>query len=168
MSNRTIVLTHDQIQQKIRRIAHEIYEHNYQEEKIILIGIAEQGYTLAERLHQLMKEVNGDLKIELGKLTMNKENPLNGSINLSIHPQELNNQTLVLVDDVLNSGKTLIYAAQYLLQSPLKKMNTVCLVDRRHRRFPIRADFVGLTLSTTIQEHIEVEFKSGSDTVYLV
>lgn len=167
MSSRTIVLSHEQIQQKIQRIAHEIYENNFDAEKIYVIGIADQGFVLAERLSVLLKEISGK-KVELGKLKMNKDNPLSESINTSIHPEELKDQTVILVDDVLNSGKTLIYATQFLLQAPLRKMSTVCLVDRRHRRFPIRADFAGLTLSTTLQEHIEVEFKPGNDSVYLI
>lgn len=167
MSEATLVLDHDQIRQKIQRIAHELYENHFDADKLFIIGIAGQGYELAERLTAILKSIS-PLRIELGKLSMNKENPLSESINLSIHPEELRDQRVILVDDVLNSGKTLIYAAQFLLQAPLKKMNTVCLVDRRHRRFPIRADFVGLTLSTTLQEHIEVEFKDGKDSVFLL
>ncbi len=167
MENRTVILQHEQISQKIHRIAHEIYENNFEAEKIYVIGIHHQGYVLAERLAAILKTIS-PIRIELGNLKMNKDNPLSESINCSIHPKEFDNQTIVLVDDVLNSGKTLIYAAQYILQAPVKKMNTVCLVDRRHRRFPIRADYVGLTLSTTLQEHIEVEFKPDNDTVYLI
>ena len=79
----------------------------------------------------------------------------------------MNNKKVVLIDDVLNSGKTLMHAASFLLNQDIKKMNTVVLVDRRHRNFPIKADFVGLTLSTTIQEHINVEILENKISVYL-
>lgn len=167
MAAATPVLNNEQIQQKINRIAHEIYENNFETQKIIIVGIAGQGYTLAERLTAILKTIS-PITIELVKISLNKDEPLSEKINLSVDIKTLENQTVVLVDDVLNSGKTLIYAAGHLLQVNMKKMNTTCLVDRRHRRYPIRADFVGLTLSTTVQEHIKVEFSKGNDSVFLI
>lgn len=167
MTETTIILKNEQIRQKINRIAHEIYENNFETKKLFVVGISAQGYILAERLCAVLKSIC-DSEIILVKLTLDKNNPLSKPIELSESVENLSGEAVVLVDDVLNSGKTLIYAASYLLQMPLKKLSTACLVDRRHRRFPIRADFVGLTLSTTLKEHIKVEFKHGEDTVYLV
>ena len=79
---------------------------------------------------------------------------------------DLDGRVVILVDDVLMSGRTLMYAAAHLVGSPLKRLTTVVLVDRLHRTFPIRADIVGLTLSTTLQEHISVEL-GKEDVVYL-
>lgn len=165
-ATKTIVLQHEQIQQKINRIAYEIYENNVSSKILFVVGIEKEGYILAERLSAILKSIS-PIEIKLVKLSLHKDEPLEHPIQLSVHVNDLADNSVILVDDVLNSGKTLIYAAHYLLQSPLKNLNTVCLVDRLHRRFPIRADFVGLTLSTTLQEHIQVEFNPGNDIVYL-
>ncbi|MFZ5553906.1 MAG: phosphoribosyltransferase family protein [Bacteroidota bacterium] len=165
-ATKTIVLQNEQIRQKINRIAYEIYENNISAKTLYVVGIEKQGYVLAERICTLLKEIS-PIDVKLVKLEMHKDEPLEHPIKLSVHVNDLADQSVILVDDVLNSGKTLIYAAHYLLQSPLKNMNTVCLVDRLHRKFPIRADFVGVTLSTTLQEHIQVEFENGNDIVYL-
>ena len=97
---------------------------------------------------------------------MDKKKPLNSGLNSEIESKKLKNKAVILVDDVLNSGKTLVYATKFLLDFEVKNLQTVCLIDRKHRKFPIRADFVGLTLSTTLQEHITVEF-GKDDIVYL-
>lgn len=166
MVNKVTVLSHLQVQQKINRIAHELYETNFDEAEIFLVGITGQGLTLAKRLQVLLQNISGK-KITLLEITLDKDKPLENGIQLSADLQTLTGKPVVLVDDVLNSGRTLIYSAQHLLKAPLKKLQTVCLVDRWHRKFPIRADFVGLTLSTTLQEHIEVVFSPDNDNVYL-
>lgn len=166
VNNKVTVLNHTQIRQKINRIAHELYETNFDEKELYLVGITGQGLTLARRLRELLENISGK-KIMLLEITLDKDNPLSKEVKLSTDLSNLEGKPVILVDDVLNSGRTLIYSAQYLLQAPLKKLQTVCLVDRWHRRFPIRADFVGLTLSTTLQEHIEVVFNNENDNVYL-
>ncbi|MFI5204174.1 MAG: phosphoribosyltransferase family protein [Flavobacteriales bacterium] len=163
---RTIVLNHQQIAQKIHRIAFEVVENNFNEEIYYIIGITGQGYTLAERLFEEIKKVSGK-KAELHSITLVKDDPLNGKIEVSVATEKLAGKYVLLVDDVLNSGRTLMYAARNILEANVKKLQTVCLVDRRHRRFPIRADFAGLTLSTTLQNHILVELNGENDTAYL-
>ena len=166
MATKLIVLNHQQVEQKINRIAYELFETNFDESTLYLVGITGQGLTLANRLKDILTTISNK-KIELLEISLNKDNPLGENIKLSKQLSYLEGKPVILIDDVLNSGRTLIYSAQYLLQTNLKKMQTVCLVDRWHRRFPIRADFVGLTLSTTLQEHIEVNFEKNNDTVYL-
>lgn len=166
VTSKVCVLNHKQIEQKINRIAHELYETNYNEKTLHIVGIEGQGLILAEQLKKILESISSK-KIELHKIALNKDNPLEYEPNLTISLSELENQNVILVDDVLNSGRTLIYSAQFLLKASLKKLQTVCLVDRWHRRFPIRADFVGLTLSTTLQEHIEVSFEPHNNNVYL-
>jgi pyrimidine operon attenuation protein / uracil phosphoribosyltransferase len=166
MANKVIVLNHQQIEQKINRIAYELYETNFDEPAMYLVGISGQGLTLANRLKDIIENISKK-KVELLEIKLNKDNPLGEDIVLSKPLTYLEGKPVVLIDDVLNSGRTLIYSAQFLLKANLKKMQTVCLVDRWHRRFPIRADYVGLTLSTTLQEHIEVNFEKNNDTVYL-
>lgn len=165
-TTRTLILDNAQIEQKINRIAHEIYENNFKEKELVFVGIETKGYQLAKKLTRVLESISPN-KIELVSLKLNKENPLSETF-LSTDVHNLKGQTVILVDDVLNSGKTLIYAAKVLLDFPLKKLSTVILVNRRHRQFPIRADYVGLTLSTTIQEHISLEFEKGKDAVYLM
>ncbi len=165
MSSRTIVLDHDRVQRKLARIAHQLHEENHEEKGIVLVGIAPRGLTIAKRLSErLLKETK--LKVELVELHMDKDKPLEAPLKLSVDPAKLKDRVVVLVDDVLMSGRTLMHAAGYLIQTPLKKLTTVVLVDRRHRTYPIRVDIVGLTLSTTMQEHISVEL-GKKDTVYL-
>jgi pyrimidine operon attenuation protein / uracil phosphoribosyltransferase len=166
MANKIVVLDHKQVEQKINRIAYELYETNFDEPTLYLVGISGQGLTLAARLKDILADISKK-QIELIEISLNKDNPLGEEINLSKPLSYLEGKPVILIDDVLNSGRTLIYSAQFLLKTNLKKMQTVCLVDRWHRRFPIRADFVGLTLSTTMQEHIEVNFEKNNDTVYL-
>jgi pyrimidine operon attenuation protein/uracil phosphoribosyltransferase len=165
MSERTAILAHDQVQRKLRRIAHQLHEEHHQEKGIVLVGVAPRGATLAKRLAMLLEEIS-ELQVKQAELILDKDKPLEQPVQLSIEPKELRNRIVVLVDDVLMSGRTLMNAAGYLVQAAPKRLTTVVLVDRRHRLFPIRADIVGLTLSTTLQEHISVEF-GKKDSVYL-
>ncbi len=162
---RTIILTHKQVGQKITRIAHEILENNFQEKTIVIIGIQSQGYILAERLVKELNQIT-EIKVAIHEVRLDKKNPLASGLESSVNDKELKNKVVILVDDVLNSGKTLVYATKFLLDHQVKSLQTVCLVDRKHRKFPIRADYCGLTLSTTLQEHITVEF-GKTDIVYL-
>jgi pyrimidine operon attenuation protein/uracil phosphoribosyltransferase len=165
MSERTIVLDHDRVQRKLQRIAHQLHEENHEEQVVMLVGVAPRGHALAKRLGEMLASIS-DLQVELIELKLDKDAPLEKPVKLSIDPATLKDRVVVLVDDVLMSGRTLMHAAAFLVQVPLKKLTTVVLVDRRHRTYPIRADIVGLTLSTTLQEHISVEL-GRRDSVYL-
>lgn len=164
-TERTVVVDHDRLQRKLTRIAHQLHEEHHAEKGIVLIGIAPRGNQLAERLAQLLKVIS-PLAVEVMEVTLDKNDPMNKPFHLSGDEGKLKNATVVLVDDVLESGRTLMHAAAHLVKHPLKRLNTVVLVDRRHRTFPIRADIVGLTLSTTLQERIQVEL-GKKDGVYL-
>lgn len=164
---KTLILDNRQIQQKINRIAYEIYENNFEEKELFMIGISGSGFVFAEKIVSALKSIS-PLKIKLIELEINKENPLQKDISLPISGKEISGKTVLLVDDVLNTGKVLMYAAGYLIGFRLKRLVTAVLVNRRHRSYPIRADYVGLTLSTTMQEHISVEFKKNKDAVYLM
>jgi|SRR5690606_20429315 len=165
MPDKTLVLDHVSIMQKIRRIAYQIYEFNYSEKEIIFVAIENQGVILADRIKPILEEISG-IKVTLLSLKINKKSPLtNPELNGS--GVVLNGKSVILIDDVLNSGRTLIYGARHILEYSVKNLTTVVLVDRLHRKFPIKADFVGLTLSTTIQDHIAVIFSDGNDAVYL-
>lgn len=165
MSERTAILDHDQVQRKLLRIAHQLHEEHHEEKSIVLVGVAPRGAMLAKRLAAILESVS-ELHVVQAELTLDKDNPLERPAQMSVDQKELRNRMVVLVDDVLMSGRTLMHAAGFLMQASPKRLTTVVLVDRRHRLFPIRADIAGLTLSTTLQERISVEF-GKKDTVYL-
>jgi pyrimidine operon attenuation protein/uracil phosphoribosyltransferase len=162
----TLILTGKQIEQKINRIAYELYENNYTEKEIIIAGIVDNGYVLAKRIAAVLQKISS-IKIILTEILINKEDPAKQEIKIALTDKELKNKVIVLVDDVLNSGKTLIFGAKPFLSSSVKRLTTAVLVDRGHNRYPIKADFVGLSLSTTLQEHISVILKKGEEAVYL-
>jgi pyrimidine operon attenuation protein/uracil phosphoribosyltransferase len=164
--SKTLILNSKQIEQKINRIAFQIYENNYGEKEIIVAGISDNGYLFAKRIADVLQKIS-PIKAKLIEIKINKENPAASEIKISLTDKELKNKVIILVDDVLNSGKTLIFGAKPFLISPVKRLTTAVLVDRGHNRYPIKADFVGLSLSTTLQEHITVELKKGKESVYL-
>jgi len=163
--NRTIILNNQQINNKIRRIAFQVYENNTDEKEIILAGIKNKGFILAKKLKKALESIS-DIKVQLCEVRMNKKKPLD-KIETSLESNEYKNKSLVLVDDVLNSGTTLIYATKHFLEVPLKQFKTVVLVNRNHKKYPIKADFKGISLSTSLQEHISVEFEKNSASAFL-
>ena len=121
---------------------------------IVVAGIAKRGFVLAERIAKTLANIS-EIKILLVSIRINKDNPLGSPV--EVDDIDFTNQTVVLVDDVLKSGKTLMYGAQYFMQKPLKRLTTAVLIDRNYKRYPIKADVVGLSLSTTMQEHVSVD-----------
>lgn len=162
----SIILNQLQISQKIRRIAYQIYETNSSEEEIVLAGIIGNGFIFAEKLLEVLNEIS-PLNVILCKVNIDKKNPLN-IITTSIDVEEYRNKSLVLVDDVLSSGTTLIYGIKHFLNVPLKKFKTAVLVNRNHKKYPVKADFKGLSLSTSVKEHIQVEFSKERTIAFLV
>ena len=162
-----IVLTKIQIDQKITRLAHQIIENSYGESHIFIGGICGNGKILANALGEIIKS-NSNLELTIFEINLHKDQPLQHEINLSVDSDSLKDSFIVLVDDVLNSGKTMQYALMKLLEKPVKAIKTVSLVDRRHRRYPIKADFVGITLTTTLQERVEMDLTQKDYFAYLV
>ncbi|MFT7899016.1 phosphoribosyltransferase domain-containing protein [Tenacibaculum ascidiaceicola] len=160
-----IILNNTQVEQKIRRIAFQIYESNSNEAEVIIAGIADNGYFLAEKISNVLSEIS-PIKVVLCKVFINKKNPIS-PITTSINSEEYQNKALVLVDDVLNSGTTLIYGVKHFLEVPLKRFKTAVLVNRNHKKYPVKADFKGISLSTSIKEHVVVEFKTNETIAYL-
>ena len=162
---RTLVLDHDRVQRKLQRIAIQLHEENHEEKDLVIVGVAPRGIKVAERLAEILRK-NSGIKVEALQLKLDKDKPLERPVELNAPLESLAGRSVVLVDDVLMSGRTLMHAAAHLVRVPLKKLTTVVLVDRRHRTYPIRADIAGLTLSTTMQEHISVEL-GKQDGVFL-
>ncbi|MFZ4863157.1 phosphoribosyltransferase family protein [Sphingobacterium sp. Mn56C] len=169
-TKKTLILNKAQIQQKSKRIAYQILEDNFEEKNIVLVGIADRGYIFAHRLQKILQEIAKDKEIELIKVTIqkNKRN-LEASTD---QPVELaKDKAIIVIDDVLNSGRTLAYALGAFINVPLKKMRTAVLIDRSHHKFPIFSDFYGLKLSTILKENVEVclkEFDNEEDAAWLI
>ena len=164
--DKTLILTAAQMDQKLERIAHEIHEVCYQEQEIIICAIQGNGDIIAEQVAKLLKEIS-DIKPVLCHIKMDKKNPIKTESLLDIGPDLYKNKTIIVIDDVSNSGKTLMYAIKHFLAEPVSSIKTLVLVDRNHNRYPVQADFVGLTISTTLKEHIEVIMKGKEKGVYL-
>ncbi|MBF45693.1 MAG: phosphoribosyltransferase [Flavobacteriales bacterium] len=163
-SSTTLVLNAQQMEQKLCRMAWEVLEKNHQESHIVIAGISPKGSILAQRLSKHLSDISS-ISVEVIEVKLDKVNPLSSSVQVSAH-SELNNKVIVLVDDVLNSGKTLMYGAQYFLNQPIKKLMTAILIDRNYKNYPIKADVVGLSLATTLQEHVNVDL-GKKEAVYL-
>ena len=148
------ILNHLEIEHRIKRIAYQIYESNADESNLILAGIESNGYLLARRLKKELDSIS-DIETILCKVKVDKINPLEPVIT-SLPSEEYENKSIVLVDDVLNSGSTLIYGIKHFLDVPIKRFKTAVLVNRNHKKYPVKADFKGISLSTSLHEHVQV------------
>lgn len=165
METKNVILTQDVIEKKIKRIAYEIYEHNSDEQEIIIAGIWDRGMILAEKIAALLQEIS-PLHIRLLQLNLDKQRP--EGVKLS-EEMDFSGRVIVLVDDVANSGRTMLYALKPFLQFLPKKIQTAVLVDRKHKSFPLSVDFVGYSLATTLQDMVMVEMeKNEIKSAYLV
>jgi len=162
-----IILNNQQITHKIERIAYQILEANVTEKEIIVAGIQGGGLLLAEKIITVLNSIS-DKKIQLCEISMNKMNPITSDIKTSLLPADYSNKSVVIVDDVLFTGKTLIYGVHHFLNVPLKQLKTVVLVNRNFKKFPVKADFKGISLSTSMKESIEVIFSTANDQVVLM
>ncbi|MBT8326032.1 MAG: phosphoribosyltransferase [Winogradskyella sp.] len=153
-STKNTILAHHQIEHKIKRIAYQIYESNVDEKRLVLAGIESNGYLLARKIKFILDKIS-DIESVLCKVIIDKHNPHN-EITTSLSPDDYRDNSIVLVDDVLNSGGTLIYGVKHFLNVPLKQFKTAVLVNRNHKKYPVKADFKGISLSTSLNEHIEV------------
>lgn len=162
----TLVLDHLQIEQKINRMAYQIYENHYDEKEIVIAGIANRGLQLAKLLMASLEKI-APFKVTLTEVVIQKRDPISDPPALPMTEAELEDKAVIVVDDVLNSGRTLLYGVYPFLTVRVKKIATAVLVNRSHRHYPIKANYVGLSLATTMHEHIQVDLKSKKHGVYL-
>ena len=164
--SKNIILTNQEIEHKITRIAYQIYETFVDEQEVVLAGIATNGFVFAQKIAEQLQKI-APLKILLCEVVIDKQHPQQ-SITTSLSKEEYTNKGLILIDDVLNSGTTLIYVVRHFLDVPLKKFKTAVLVDRNHKKYPVKADFKGISLSTSLLEHVQVVFEdNGPSYAYL-
>ena len=166
MQTKTLILDNVQIDQKISRIAWQLYEDNASETEIVIAGILKSGYAVAEKIAVALKKISS-LNVQLVTISINKHSQHDEAVKLSVEKDALKGKTVIVVDDVLNSGKTMMYALRPFLSADLNKLRTVVLVDRNHKRYPVSADFAGLTLATTLQELVSVVLDESLEGVYL-
>lgn len=152
---KSLLLNAAEIEKKIERMAYEVVERHFNEKSIYIIGIAGQGASVAKKLHGYVSSIT-EVACEYLEIEMNKDVP-EGTVQLIVGtPAQLKNKNIILVDDVMNSGRTLMHGSAFLINHKIHRLSIAVLVERKHRRFPIKADFVGMKLSTTLQEHVDV------------
>ena len=161
-----LILNKGQILQKITRIAFEIYENNIQEEELVIAGIADGGYKLADLLLHELKKIT-PFKLCLVKITLDKKGPLDSPVELDCKTDDMKDRVIILVDDVLYTGKTFIQGMKPFLDINVKKIQTVVLVNRSYTQFPVTSTYTGYQLSTTLNEHIQVQLEKNNFGVYL-
>lgn len=155
---RNYILNENTVNRKLTRIAHEVIENNIDVPQLILAGIQSNGVVIAKNIERMLKEVR-PVRIESVTITLDKKNP--GDVKLSAN-LDYQNATIIIIDDVTNSGKTLLYALKPFLSFHPRSIQTLVLVERTHTAFPVRPDYVGLSVATTLQEHIFVEVNDDS------
>lgn len=156
-STKKYILDQATAEKKMRRMALEILENNIDETGIILAGVRESGTVVAKHMQELLSEISA-VKTELISITLDKREPKEVTLSKEM---DFTNKVIILVDDVANSGKTLLYALKPFLAFHPKKIQMLVLVERSHNSFPVHPDYVGLSVSTTLQEHIYVEVEDG-------
>ena len=157
MAQKNNILTTEVAEKKMRRMALEIIENNSDEKEIILAGIKESGTVVATCIQKILAEFS-PVKTELVEISLDKRHPKEVTLSKEL---DFNNKIIIIVDDVANSGKTLLYALKPFLSFHPKKVQSLVLVERCHNSFPVHPDYVGLSVSTTMQEHIYVEVNAG-------
>ena len=155
-ADKTLVLDEDQVNQKIRRMAFEIYENNFKENSIVLAGIDGQGYVFAQLLSKELTRISPIAPLVV-KVSLDKLSPLQSQVELDCDLKEIKKKCVVLIDDVLNTGRTLAYGLKPFLTIEVKKIEVAVLVNRSHTLFPILPNYTGFELSTTLKDHVEVK-----------
>lgn len=166
VAEKTLILDEQQVLKKIKRMAFEIYENNFHEKNIVIAGITGQGYILAKLLCKQVQHVS-PLEVTLVKITLDKLAPQQSDVTLDVELKELKKKCIILVDDVLNTGRTFAYGMKAFLDIEVKKIETAVLVNRSHTLFPIYPQYTGYALTTTIKDHVEVNLGKEM-AVYLV
>lgn len=152
-----MILDKETAQRKLRRMALEISEKNYDKNSLLLIGIKSNGIFIAKKIAEFLKEsFTGN--VELLEMTVNKKNPTEISIDKQV---DFNGKSIILIDDVANSGRVMLYALKPLIEQIPAQIETLVLVERTHKKFPIDVNYVGLSIATTNQENIVVDVQNG-------
>lgn len=156
------ILNQHQIQQKIQRLAIQILENNFEERELILAGINNNGLTFAKMLLEQLEKIS-DIRFTLTQIRINPADPTNEEVVLQLPLEKVRDRVIIIIDDVANTGRTIFYGCKPLFRTLPKKVEVAVLVDRKHKSFPIKVDYVGLSLATTLMENIDVQIKDVED-----
>ncbi len=159
------VLNHQQVQKKVTRMAYEIYERNLKSKGVVIAGISGMGKILARLLTEELRAIS-PLEIEEMEVILDKSNINSENVELS-DELDFEGKTAILVDDVLNTGRTLVYALNPFLDTKADKIEIAVLVNRSHGKYPLKPDYTGFELSTTLNEHILVDLSKSEFVVHL-
>ncbi len=158
MGHKIELLSAKQADMKLTRLAYEIFEKNIEKKQLVLAGIADRGVDIARLLKEKLSNIS-DISVELTTINIDKKNPIDCRL------KETNfdyvNKTIIIIDDVANSGQTMCYALKLFLDKLVESIQVTVLIDRKHKKFPISSDYVGIQISTTVQNHITVEMNKG-------
>jgi pyrimidine operon attenuation protein / uracil phosphoribosyltransferase len=167
MNQKTLILDPQGIHARIRRMAFEVYEQNFDQSELILLGIGERGSYLASCLAAQLQQIS---TISCTQLRVEVVRNGSGMMNLILSEDAslFQGKTILIVDDVLYSGRTQLSVVAQLLTVHPHKIQTLCLIDRGHRMMPISPDFVGLELATTLQQHVSFELAEAAPFAYLI
>ena len=165
-SEKTLILNSDQVDQKIRRIAYEIFENNFKENTLVLAGLDGQGYSFAKLLATELEAIS-PIALKVVKVTLDKLAPQQSEVTLDVEAKELKKKCIILIDDVLNTGRTLAYGMKPFLITEVKKIEVAVLVNRSNTLFPITPTYTGYQLTTILNDHVEVVLGKKS-AVYLL
>lgn len=166
IAERSLILDAQQIRQKIRRMAFEIYEHNVDSKSLVLAGIEGHGYTLASLLAEQLQSIS-PIIVKLVRVSIDKTAPQQSEISLDCDLKDIRKKSIVLVDDVLNTGRTFAYGMKPFLNTEVRKIEVAVLVNRSHTLFPIYPQYTGYDLATTLKDHVEVRLEKNDTAVYL-
>ena len=157
----TLILNAEQIRQKIRRIAFQIYETNFEESALLLAGVAGEGYVLAGALAEELRQI-APFGVELIQLELDKTQVAQPPVRTGHPDADFADKVVIVVDDVLHTGRTLAFSLQPFLSVPVRKLQVAVLIDRNYPRYPVAADYKGYELSTTLTEHVDVVLSDES------
>ena len=166
MGSKIKILDSEAVSQKLKRLAWEVYENNSKEKEIFIVGVSNRGLKIAKELSKHIEEIS-TISTTVANLELDKDNPYNKDVEMNVTADNYINKVVILCDDVLNSGKTLMYTSKHFLRQPLTKLSIVVLVERNYNCYPIKADYVGLSLATTLQEYVNVILGGSDQGVYL-
>lgn len=155
---KAIILDEISIDRKIKRLSYEIYERNLNNKKLLLVGIKKNGFLLAKLIKKELRKIC-KLKIDVTQVLVDKQKPFAECVIYNESIKTHKNTSLIVIDDVCSSGKTMMYVISSLISKFSNKISTLVLVDRKHHSFPIKADYVGIEVSTTLRQFIEVELE---------
>lgn len=161
------ILNNAAIAKKITRIALQIYEENATGDAVVIAGLSGNGWHLAQKIAEALEQLS-PLKVECLEVTVNKLEPSEKTTRIQGDISKATGKYVVVVDDVLNTGRTLVYGLSPFISARAAIIRTAVLADRNHHKFPVDADFVGISMATTLQEHIELRVgENGAMSLHL-